>query len=449
MRLLPVVMLLYALPVGAAEERMTPLVRAVQIARSSVVNIHSEKSRRGSDDVFSGSKDRKVSGMGTGIVVDERGYIVTNHHVVHEVDALEVSLNDGSRYSARVVTIDKPRDLAIIKVSPRRKLKVMPLGTSSDLMLAETVFAVGNAYGYEHTVTSGIVSALGRDVEVNETQSYYNLIQTDASINPGNSGGPLLNLNGEVIGINVAIRANAQRIGFAIPIDDARKVIARMMSAERLFGITAGLVTRDIKKAAIRKVVVDRVSSGSATSGITTGDEITRVDGIVVQDSVDVSRALFDHRPGDVVKVELKRNGQLIQTQVQLSKANSSQVARKTSPRTRTVSRPVETTGTGRAWKILGLKLSTLSSGEIASLAPEYRGGMRVSAVRQGGPAATKGIQKGDYLVGLHIWETLNDKDMAYILEDARISQHNPMTFYVVRKGKTRFGRLTLPTARR
>ncbi len=98
----------------------------------------------------------------------------------------------------------------------------MNMGTSSDLMLAETVYAVGNAFGYEHTVTAGIVSQLHRDVEVDETQSYENLIQTDASINPGNSGGPLINLNGEVIGINVAIRSGAQRIGFAIPIDDAR-----------------------------------------------------------------------------------------------------------------------------------------------------------------------------------------------------------------------------------
>lgn len=440
-------LLLYTLPAAAAEDRMTPLVRAVQIAQSSVVNIHSEKSgrNRSGTDVFSGSKDRKVSGMGTGIVIDERGYIVTNHHVVHEVDALEASLGDGSRYRARVVSVDKAKDLAIIKINPRKKLTVMPLGTSSDLMLAETVFAVGNAYGYEHTVTSGIVSAMGRDVEVNETQSYFNLIQTDASINPGNSGGPLLNLNGEVIGINVAIRAGAQRIGFAIPIDDARKTIAKMMSAERLFGVSAGLVTHDVKDAQTRRVIVDRVSSGSASAGLAAGDQILRVDNITVQDSVDVSRALFDHRPGDVVKMQVRRNGQLVEADVRLTKVPQQVASTNGKSPTRTVSLPVAPNGTSaRAWKVLGLRLTALSRAEVSTIAPRYRGGMRVTAVRKGSPADQKGIAPGDFLVGLHIWETLNDNDMAYVLADEQIRQHNPLTFYIVRGGSTMFGRLAL-----
>jgi serine protease Do len=444
MRLLTV-MLLSALPASAmAEERMTPLVRAVQLARESVVNIHSEKSsKRSGSEVF--SKDRKVSGMGTGIVIDERGYIVTNHHVVHEVDALEASLGDGSRYRAKVITFDKARDLAIIKINPRKNLKVMPLGTSSDLMLAETVFAVGNAYGYEHTVTSGIVSALGRDVEVNETQSYYNLIQTDASINPGNSGGPLLNLNGAVVGINVAIRAGAQRIGFAIPIDDARRTIAKMMSAERLFGVSAGLITRDVKNASDRRVIVDRATSGSASAGIASGDEVLRVDGIDIEDGVDVCRALFDHRPGDVVKVQLRRNGQTMEADVQLSKPSQQFASNRTRSATRTVSMPKANNQTAaRAWRKLGLRLAPLTAAQAAGLAPRYRGGMRVVGVRSQGPAAEKGIRQGDYLVGLHIWETLNENDMAYVLADEQISQHNPLTFYIVRNGNTMFGRLAL-----
>ena len=131
----------------------------------------------------------------------------------------------------------------------------MPLGTSSDLMLGETVIAVGNAYGYENTMTGGLVSALSRDVEVNEKQSYRNLIQTDASINPGNSGGPLINLDGEVIGINVAIRAGAQRIGFAIPIDDAREAIASLLNIEKLSHTWHGLKTTDVKSGQTRKLV--------------------------------------------------------------------------------------------------------------------------------------------------------------------------------------------------
>ncbi len=149
--------------------------------------------------------------MGTGIIIDERGYIVTNHHVVNGVDKVSVTLDSGSTYSAVVISEDPVRDLAVLKIQASVPLTVMPLGTSSDLMLGETVFAIGNAFGYESTITVGIVSALHRDVEVNDTQSYKNLIQTDAAINPGNSGGPLINLNGEVVGINVAIRAGTRR----------------------------------------------------------------------------------------------------------------------------------------------------------------------------------------------------------------------------------------------
>ena len=120
---------------------------------------------------------RKINGMGTGIIIDERGYIITNHHVVNGVDSLHVTLDNGGHYEATVVSEDPVRDLALLKIQTREPLTVMPLGTSSDLMLGETVFAVGNAFGYENTITLGIVSALHRDVEVNDTQSYKNLIQ--------------------------------------------------------------------------------------------------------------------------------------------------------------------------------------------------------------------------------------------------------------------------------
>ncbi|MCA8989423.1 MAG: trypsin-like peptidase domain-containing protein, partial [Planctomycetaceae bacterium] len=236
----------------SASQRETPLVRAVQRAQTAVVNIHTQKTATESTSVFGTTNRGKINGMGTGIVIDERGYLVTNNHVIAGVDSLEVSLLDGSRYSAHVVAFDREHDLAIVKIDGNPKLDVMTIGTSSDLMLGETVIAVGNAFGYVHTVTSGIISALSRDVEVNEEQQYKNLIQTDASINPGNSGGPLLNLDGEVIGINVAIRAGAQRIGFAIPIDDARELIARLMNIEVLDQKFHGLKTRDIKSPDLR-----------------------------------------------------------------------------------------------------------------------------------------------------------------------------------------------------
>ena len=242
-----------------AAERETLSVRdtlevcAVRRTLPSVGNIHTEKSANSNpqNNVFAAAdKGRKVNGMGTGIVVDERGYMVTNYHVIADVDTIRVHFPDQSTYIARRISVDRENDLALIKIDPLHPLKVMPCGISSDLMLCEKVIAIGNAYGYHSTVTVGYISSLSRDVEANDTQSYRNLIQTDAAINPGNSGGPLINLLGEVIGINVAIRAGSNKIGFAIPIDDARKVIARLMSVEQLDRTYHGLITKDVKSAA-------------------------------------------------------------------------------------------------------------------------------------------------------------------------------------------------------
>ncbi len=182
--------LLPTLALAEENPRETPLVRAVRESRKSVVNIHTEKSASEDKDArFFTARPRKVTGMGTGIVVDERGYIVTNYHVIQDVDLISVTIHGGSTYEGHPVSYDRKHDLAIIRIAAKDPLAVMPMGTSSDLMLAETVYAVGNAFGYEDTITEGIVSALHRDVEVDETQSYENLIQTSASINPGNSGG--------------------------------------------------------------------------------------------------------------------------------------------------------------------------------------------------------------------------------------------------------------------
>src|SRR5262249_1709871 len=152
----------------------------------------------------------RINGMGTGIVIDPRGYVVTNHHVVEDVSVLRVRLGDGTAVTAAVVARSQEHDLALLKIEVGRPLPTMPLGTAQDLMVGETVVAIGNPYGYEHTVSLGVVSAIKRDVSLNKDMSYKSLIQTDASINPGNSGGPLLNINGELVGVNVAIRAGAQ-----------------------------------------------------------------------------------------------------------------------------------------------------------------------------------------------------------------------------------------------
>ena len=226
-------------------ERLTPIVLAVRQVRAAVVSIQGQKTVANAVEAASGPDvPRQVNGMGTGTIVDERGYILTNYHVVSDVRRIEVTLDDGRGYIADLVAYDAAADLAVIKIPAPKPLPVIRFGTSADLMEGESVIALGNAFGYEQTVTRGIISALGRDVQVSDTQAYDDLIQTDASINPGNSGGPLLNIDGEMIGVNVAVRAGAQGIGFAIPIDQALRIAARLMNVQRLQGKWHGVGTQ-------------------------------------------------------------------------------------------------------------------------------------------------------------------------------------------------------------
>ena len=450
---------------NAGDARDTPLVRAVQLSRKSVVNIHTERmSAEDKDSKFFSSKSRKVTGMGTGLVIDERGYVVTNYHVIQDVDVITVTLEGGSSYEGHPVSYDRKHDLAIIKITATEQLTVMNMGTSSDLMLAETVYAVGNAFGYEHTVTAGIVSQLHRDVEVDETQSYENLIQTDASINPGNSGGPLINLNGEVIGINVAIRSGAQRIGFAIPIDDARLTIARLMSVERLNGIPHGLGTKDIKSAEEKKLVVEQVAAESAADlcGIKIGDVIRSIRGITVIDGTDLERSLLDLPRGKVVDVIVARDGrdQTLQLTVGVGrptgipvaaisqqsdvKVNSSPQTTEVPSVTMNVVSDAEVSVMNRAWDLLGLRLENLNEVDRLEIAGKaypgarkpvrYNGGLRVVSVRSGS-VASRFVNEGDILLGLDGFETLGPTNISYILREARISNSAPMKCQILRKG--------------
>ncbi|MFO1094246.1 MAG: trypsin-like peptidase domain-containing protein [Planctomycetaceae bacterium] len=447
-------------PVSAA--RMTSIVKAVERATRSCVNIHSEKRAKTADVLFSAGKDKKISGMGTGIVVDERGYIVTNYHVVRDVESLRVTLHDGSAFNASVVSYDSREDLAIIKIESAQPLSVMPFGTSSDLMLAEDVLAIGNAFGYEHTVTRGIISHLHRDVEVDDEQSYRNLIQIDAAINPGNSGGPLLNGDGDVIGINVAIRAGAQRIGFAIPIDDARVVISRLLSIEALDKTYHGLELSDVKHGADRKLLVRRAFDGSPgqSAGLQPGDVIRKAGNSLVIDAADLERILLGRHPGDVVDLQIERAGANENLQLKLAALSPERAtpAHRTlpniAPTPTTTPAPTTTTTTAaatdalsdRIWNVFGLRLSKVAAGDTSLAGQPYHGGLSVTAVRPDSPAARNGLQNGDVLVGLHVWETISPENLTYILNHPQFSNFNPLKFYILRNRETLYGHFDLTT---
>ena len=408
----------------AEDLRRTAIVRAIETSRDSVVNIHGEKFVSDSDD---DTEERRVNGMGTGVVIDARGYAVTNFHVVDGVREIEVTLASGRTVAARLISHDRRTDLAVIKIDTVDPLPVIQLGTSDDLLTGETVLALGNAFGYEHTVTRGIISALHRNVDVSPTQRYEDLIQPDARINPGNSGGPLLNINGEMIGINVAVRAGAQGIGFAIPVDSVLRIVTGLLSVERIDHTWHGIVCRTCGTGAVIESV--HRQSPAETIGMRAGDIILRVGDRNVTSQLDIERALLGHKAGEVVAVTVTREGGEENLSLALAKAKQQKIS-----------------ASERSWEQLGLRLAPAVSSTVQQLQPRYHGGLLVQEVRFGSPASDKGIRPGDILVGLHIWETVKPDNVSYILDQIKSDQLETVKFYILRGRDTLFGHLTSDT---
>jgi serine protease Do len=417
----------------AAEERRTPIVRAIAGARDSVVNIHGQKTIGGSDDPAAHDSPHRVNGMGTGVIIDERGYILTNYHVVEGVQKIEVTLADGQSFIAQRVSTDPAGDLAVIKISATDKLSVIPIGTSSDLMLGETVIADGNAYGYENTVSHGIISALHRTVQVSDAQGYDDLIQTDAPINPGNSGGPLLNINGQMIGLNVAVRAGAQNIGFAIPVDRAISTASKLMSVERLDNNWHGIVAKDDSTSQPGLTIgsVDK-ESPAAQVGFKAGDVITAVGKQDVARSLDFERALLGHKPGDQLPVMVRRNDQPVKLILVLATLPQHPAAEADLP-----------------WDLLGLRLAPLTATQFKQYQSRYRGGLSVTELRPDSPAAKQGLRRGDVLVGMHIWETVTLDNVNYILNRPDFTELEPVKFYILRGSETLYGHFNVSLQRK
>ncbi len=311
-------------PVQAAFDRRTPVVKVYDETHKAVVNISGERivsgSRRGFDfpdmfDLWGPRYRQEVTVLGSGVVVHEDGYIVTNDHVVEGAKRIKVVFSDGREYVAKIVNGDEAKDLAVLAISADEKLPFTKLGKSDDLMIGETVIAIGNPYGYANTVTSGVVSAIGRDIQVTQGFWLRGLIQTDAPINPGNSGGPLLNVNGELIGITTAIRAEAQNIGFAIPVDTLVDNLRQMLMPEKLRRVQFGLVVGRPKTVGrFTGLAVDSVGRDSPAekSGISAGDIILTVDGKKIDSVIDFYISLMNKDIGEPIKVEYVKSGAVV-----------------------------------------------------------------------------------------------------------------------------------------
>ncbi len=410
----------------ASESRRSAIVQAVERARASIVNIHGEK-MVDATDARSGDAKRRVNGMGTGMFVDERGYILTNHHVVDGVKKIMVTTAARDSYVARLISRDAKTDLAIIKIDAEQDFPVISIGTSSDLMPGETVIAVGNAYGYEHTVTRGIISALHRSVQVSDAQQYDDLIQTDASINPGNSGGPLLNIDGDMIGLNVAVRAGAQGIGFAIPADKVVDIAAELLSTRRLDKTWHGMQAHASDPHSVTVLTVEDDSPASSC-GVQAGDVITAIGGQTVNRPLDVERAFLGRNFGQAVEVTLRRNQRSVTTNLTLAKVPSGE----------------KFAGDDAIWDVLGMRLEPIQARQLQQQRTSYRGGLQVLDVRPDSPASRQGIRRGDVLVGMHVWETITLENVTFILGRPDFAQLDPLKFYILRGSETLYGHLTV-----
>ncbi len=399
--------------------RVSPIVRAIQRAEAAVVNIQGNKTIAMASSGGTGSK-QEVNGMGTGVIIDPRGYIITNLHVVEDVNRIEVTLADGSTAIAKLLNYDPDTDLALIKIPTQKDLPTIDFGTSSDLMRGETVIAIGNPFGYQNTVTQGIISALHRNIPVNGTQEYKNLIQTNADINPGNSGGPLLNLEGEVVGINVAVRVGAQGIGFAIPIDSALDVMADLVAASHRDPITYGMeLTRSYEKGVSRLMVRSEPQDETSSRNLRTCDIIESVNGVSVTNRLELELALLDHHPGETVELMIARGPDRVSQSLAL-RASGFGVTEQNVARI--------------AWEQLGVRIVPVPAAAVSGFNDEYTGGLKITEIRAGSPAAKQRLMPGDVIVGIMDWHTATLENLQWILSSPNFRTAPTAKYYVIRK---------------
>ena len=322
----------------ADHDRESAVVRAVRKVSPVVVNISTEFEIRKRTNPFSGfgfdsyfdsffrdfldpgfEHRYKRTSLGSGVIIDgKRGFILTNEHVIKKTGTINVVLKDGREFSAQIVGADPDSDLAVLRIASKSPLPDIEMGDSDGIMIGETVFAIGNPFGFSNTVTTGVISATNRSFRVNETV-YHDFIQTDASINPGNSGGPLLNINGELIGVNTAIYAKAQGIGFAIPINKAKKIVSDLIKYGEVVHAWIGITVQKIDERLSQYlnlsdnigVLVKKVENNSPAykTGISNGDIILSIGTTTIYSEKGYQTIMRDFSEGETIVINVLRNG--------------------------------------------------------------------------------------------------------------------------------------------
>lgn len=382
------VLFLVSLPALAAsappppgDPRRTPVVEVVDRVSPAVVNIAAESIVREVDPFFGrffGGTSRRAQSLGSGLIVDAKGLVVTNAHVIEGASRIVVTTLDGRELEADVLGSDRGADLALLKV-PGNGLPATPLGRSGDLLIGETVVAIGNPFGLSHTVTTGVLSARGRSVPAETGELVYtDFLQTDASINPGNSGGPLVNLAGDVVGINTAIVQGANSIGFAIPADRARRVVEDLLRFGELQPLWTGmrLLTVDPELArregfaATRGAYVDKVFAGSPAleAGLSEGDIVVAAAGKPVVLREDVATAFTTAGPDVPLDLEVRRGESTLHKRL-------------------AAARPARQLGRRLLVELVGLEVETRGKALV------------VSTVSPRSTAARRGLEVGDQIL--------------------------------------------------
>lgn len=429
---------------GTATVALPDFTKIAKEANEFVVNIYTtqviERRVLGPEDMFRfffGNKfgpffpgtPRKFKrrSLGSGFIIDSHGYILTNNHVVKGATEIKVKLHDGSTYDAKLVGADPKTDIALIKIDPKgKKLMAAKLGNSDKVAIGQWVIAVGNPFGLSYTVTAGIISAKGRVIGEGP---YDNFLQTDASINPGNSGGPLINMEGEVIGINTAIVAQGQGIGFAIPINMAKEILPQLKTRGKVIrgwlGVYIQALTPELAKsfglqkaqgAVITQVMKD---SPAARAGLKEGDIIIQYRGKKIKDIRELPRLVAITPPGTKVEIKVLRNGRIKNIRVKIGTMPEEEAA---------LPEP------GGEHVKLGLK--------VAPLPPEImnqtgiKGGVYVTQVEPGSPADEAGIQHGDIILRVNRKRIRNLEDFRMAM--ARIKPGEVVAF-LIRRGNSSF----------
>ena len=338
---------------------------------------------------FPGHPEFRQRSLGSGFIIDQEGYILTNNHVIEKAEEIKVKLHNGKVYDAEVIGRDPKTDIALIKIEADEELPVAKLGDSDKLQVGEWVIAIGNPFGLEHTVTAGIISAKGRVIGAGP---YDDFLQTDASINPGNSGGPLFNLKGEVVGINTAIIAGGQGIGFAIPINMAKRLLPQLKRGRVVYGYL-GVYIQDLTPELARSFGLEEPEGALVTEvipdspaeegGIEKGDVIIEFDGKKIHSTYQLRKEVGATPVGKRVEVVVLRKGKRLSLWVKIGELKELEVA----------SRPEKEIG---KW---GLRVQEITEELAAHLGLPDTEGVLVREVKPGSPAQRAGVSPGDVII--------------------------------------------------